>query len=68
MPTAENKALMQRIFARLAEGDGSLFVAHLHETATMTGMFAGSPPAPRGPSRQGFWQTRIGSWSRPGAR
>lgn len=36
MPTAENKALMQRIFAHLAEGDGSLFVAHLHETATMT--------------------------------
>jgi uncharacterized protein len=26
---AENKQLMQEIFARVAEGDGSLFVAHL---------------------------------------
>ena len=29
MSAAENKQLMQEIFARVAEGDGSLFVAHL---------------------------------------
>ncbi|GGE30626.1 ketosteroid isomerase [Primorskyibacter flagellatus] len=36
MSAAENKALMQRIFARLAEGDGSLYVQHLAEDAVMT--------------------------------
>ncbi|MGI3168087.1 nuclear transport factor 2 family protein [Pseudooceanicola sp. C21-150M6] len=35
MSAAENKGLMQRIFARLAEGDGSLYVDHLHEDAVM---------------------------------
>ena len=29
MSAAENKQLMQEIFARVADGDGSLFVAHL---------------------------------------
>ena len=29
MSAAENKQLMQEIFARVAEGDGSLFVEHL---------------------------------------
>ena len=29
MSAADNKQLMQEIFARVAEGDGSLFVAHL---------------------------------------
>jgi ketosteroid isomerase-like protein len=33
---ADNKALMQRIFARLAEGDGRLFVEHLADDVTMT--------------------------------
>ncbi|OWU84414.1 ketosteroid isomerase [Oceanicola sp. 22II-s10i] len=36
MTPTENKALMRRIFAGLAEGDGTLFVQHLAEDATMT--------------------------------
>jgi len=32
---AENKQLMQEIFARVAEGDGSLFVAHLADDAVI---------------------------------
>ncbi|MWB77599.1 nuclear transport factor 2 family protein [Pseudooceanicola sp. 216_PA32_1] len=36
MTPAENKSLMRRIFKRLAEGDGSLYIAHLADDATMT--------------------------------
>ncbi len=36
MTAAENKALMRRIFDRLEQGDGRLFVEHLAEDATMT--------------------------------
>jgi ketosteroid isomerase-like protein len=32
---AENKQLMQEIFARVAEGDGSLFVEHLADDVVM---------------------------------
>jgi uncharacterized protein len=34
--TQHNKALMQEIFERLGEGDGSLFYAHLAPNARMT--------------------------------
>lgn len=36
MTASQNKALMQRIFDRLAEGDGTLYVQHLSDAATMT--------------------------------
>ncbi|WP_375689688.1 nuclear transport factor 2 family protein [Pseudooceanicola sp. LIPI14-2-Ac024] len=36
MTAADNKALIRRIFTGLAEGDGSFFVAHLADDATMT--------------------------------
>ncbi|MEM5517977.1 enoyl-CoA hydratase-related protein [Henriciella sp. AS95] len=36
MTPAKNKALMKRIFDRLAAGDRSLFVEHLHDDVTMT--------------------------------
>jgi uncharacterized protein len=35
MSAAENKQLMQEIFARVAVGDGSLFVEHLAEDVVM---------------------------------
>ena len=35
MSSAENKQLMQEIFARVAEGDGSLFVEHLADNVVM---------------------------------
>lgn len=36
MSASENKALMMRIFEKLADGDGSLYVEHLAEDAVMT--------------------------------
>jgi ketosteroid isomerase-like protein len=35
MSAAENKKLMQEIYAKLAEGDGSLFAAHLSDNVIM---------------------------------
>ena len=44
MSTTDNKALMQRIFAGLAVGDGRLFVEHLADDVTMrvTGQYSWS--------------------------
>ena len=44
MSAAENKKLLQEIFARLAIGDGSLFVQHLADDVTMrvTGRYSWS--------------------------
>jgi uncharacterized protein len=44
MRAAENKKLMQAIFAKLAEGDGALFVKHLADEVIMrvTGQYSWS--------------------------
>ena len=44
MSTDENRRLIESIFARLAEGDGSLFVAHLadHVVMRVTGQYSWS--------------------------